>query len=255
MEIQESSVSTRTTRSQSKAEHVKQDIDENQTIEILEEENLDFTMEEDFLPVNSKDYLEDILDPEESDFTPNSTDDETYEFTVPKKQNTKLRKAKSKKSTETNEIDNEEKETKRQSRSSQEEDNLIKEYCKMICDLCPYEFKDYRDVKLHFRDNHPGIKGYLTCCGKKFERKFYIVDHIISHKDPSHFQCQTCKKNYKDRIALKIHMSLHGALQFKCPHDGCDKSFPKKHKLTNHIKTSHIPEEDLIYNCKFCERR
>lgn len=68
-----------------------------------------------------------------------------------------------------------------------EEDNLIREYFKMECQLCPTKFDKFRSVKQHYRTAHK-MNGYLFCCRKKFFKRIRVLDHIERHSNPDAFK-------------------------------------------------------------------
>ncbi len=87
------------------------------------------------------------------------------------------------------------KEDKESELEKEETENLLKEYLKMTCEMsdCDYHFKCYSDMKVHYSKVH-NIRGYLTCCNKKFMKKHFIVDHLKYHKNPEEFKCKVCLK-------------------------------------------------------------
>lgn len=67
------------------------------------------------------------------------------------------------------------------------EDQQIREYFKMNCDVCGYHFQTFLDIKSHYKDKHQSV-GYLTCCGKKFIRRGGCLAHISRHVNPDLFK-------------------------------------------------------------------
>lgn len=68
------------------------------------------------------------------------------------------------------------------------ENQTIREYFKMNCDVCNEYFENFLDIKTHFREKHKST-GYLTCCGKRFFRRGGLLDHISRHVNPNKFKC------------------------------------------------------------------
>lgn len=66
---------------------------------------------------------------------------------------------------------------------------MLREQFVMVCDfdLCRKVFNTYTDVKTHYRSVHK-IRGYLTCCNKKFTKLFLALDHCALHRDPNAFK-------------------------------------------------------------------
>ena len=68
------------------------------------------------------------------------------------------------------------------------EDRQILEYFKMECGQCLQTFENYLQVKLHFRKAHNNIHAYISCCGKKFNRRGSVLEHIKWHTNPDSFK-------------------------------------------------------------------
>lgn len=67
------------------------------------------------------------------------------------------------------------------------ENQTIREYFRMNCDVCNEHFENFLDIKTHFRQKHKST-GYLTCCGKRFFRRGGLLDHISRHVNPNKFK-------------------------------------------------------------------
>lgn len=68
-----------------------------------------------------------------------------------------------------------------------EEDLYIAQYFDMLCDLCTHGFRSLVEARLHYREKHNIVEGYLKCCNKKFKRRGYIMEHINWHLNPKLF--------------------------------------------------------------------
>lgn len=67
------------------------------------------------------------------------------------------------------------------------EEQQIREYFKMNCDVCGDHFDTFLGIKNHYKDKHQSV-GYLTCCGKKFIRRGACLAHISRHVNPDLFK-------------------------------------------------------------------
>lgn len=67
------------------------------------------------------------------------------------------------------------------------ENTLIKEYYKMVCELCDYAFETFLDVRHHYRQVHDKA-GYLSCCNKRLFNRSSVLDHIRVHLNPDTFR-------------------------------------------------------------------
>jgi hypothetical protein len=81
---------------------------------------------------------------------------------------------------------------KKQKESNFKNNNVqykIMEFCKTQCELCINVFKDWAEVKNHYRNQHK-IEGYVycTCCNEKFTRRCRILAHIEYRENPSPFK-------------------------------------------------------------------
>jgi hypothetical protein len=104
----------------------------------------------------------------------------------PSKENVKKRKVKKEITPQNAEMAKKQKESYLKNNNDQ---HKIMEFCKMQCELCNNVFKDWAEVKNHYRNEHK-IKGYVycTCCNEKFTRRFRILDHIEYRENPSAFK-------------------------------------------------------------------
>jgi hypothetical protein len=70
--------------------------------------------------------------------------------------------------------------------------------------------------------------------------------HLRRHMNDEEVECKICGKAVKN---LSGHMrNVHYEKKFKCPYDGCDKGFSKKHKFEEHIAIRHTRE--FLFNCR-----
>lgn len=67
------------------------------------------------------------------------------------------------------------------------EDQQIRDYFKMSCDVCGEHFNTFSDIQNHFKQKHL-IIGYLACCGKRLKRRGAVLDHISRHVNPDLFK-------------------------------------------------------------------
>lgn len=76
---------------------------------------------------------------------------------------------------------------KRDSPKSLQEDEKIRQWCRMECSLCSTTFYRFPDVKIHYRNEH-STNGYIICCNKKFFRRVRVLEHIARHINPDAFK-------------------------------------------------------------------
>lgn len=63
------------------------------------------------------------------------------------------------------------------------ENEKIKQFCKMECDLCAEKFITMDNVREHYRTIHKQ-RWYLMCCNFKFKTRALILRHIKRHTIP-----------------------------------------------------------------------
>lgn len=73
-------------------------------------------------------------------------------------------------------------------KSNSEDDEMVKKYIPMICELCTFISEDYSSIRKHFRKQHPKIKSYVRCCNKKLFHRLEIVRHAYKHDNPEFFK-------------------------------------------------------------------
>lgn len=72
-------------------------------------------------------------------------------------------------------------------RQSDLQDQQIREFFEMTCEICKLSFHTMRQAIQHYRKSH-NQAGYLVCCEKKFFRRCLAVDHIRLHINPNSLQ-------------------------------------------------------------------
>uniref|UniRef100_A0A4W5K1F3 C2H2-type domain-containing protein n=1 Tax=Hucho hucho TaxID=62062 RepID=A0A4W5K1F3_9TELE len=138
--------------------------------------------------------------------------------------------------------------------------NVYKSTCKLkahvrLChdgktSTCPYFGKTFKlegDLSKHMI--HTGEKRF-SCgdCGKSFNRKGNLTQHILTHTGEKLFSCGDCGKRFSLKRNLTEHVRTHtGEKPFSC--SDCGKSFKQKGHLTMH-KLTHTGEKP--FSCGDC---
>ena len=70
-------------------------------------------------------------------------------------------------------------------------------------------------------------------CGKRYVLRYEFEQHLLIHGNKHEFKCpkEGCDKTFNAKHLLSRHMNYHKVVQmeikprFKCPHQGCNKSY------------------------------
>ncbi|XP_055524416.1 transcription factor grauzone-like [Wyeomyia smithii] len=134
------------------------------------------------------------------------------------------------------------------------EDQLIRQFCTLICEKCEYAGENYYQLEKHYKTAH-NMRGYAICCGRKFCKKRRLYEHCQRHINPDMFRCEPCNKSFTESDGLEKHNKwVHtpdSEKPFKC--EICDAAFYKDYLLRNHMKY-HISMEQKIFSCKDCDK-
>lgn len=127
----------------------------------------------------------------------------------------------------------------------------------MECDICiNTKFETLVGARHHYRKVH-NMDGYLICCGKKYHRRFMLLEHMILHTNPKALHCDTCDKSFRSERALKFHIENHlpidsRAYTYKC--SLCPISFGHASRLKYHVQFTH-QNKDKNIPCDKCKKR
>lgn len=145
--------------------------------------------------------------------------------------------------------------TGRCKKDTAKEDAQIREFFSMVCEICSDKFETFIKAKNHYRLVHNTV-GYLSCCGKKFNRRGRVLDHIYRHLNPDAYRCDPCGKRFADKFALKNHIENHEPFTSRAHKCGlCSSSFTKASKLAQHERLRHCSEEDKKFHCDKCNKK
>uniref|UniRef100_A0A673AG29 C2H2-type domain-containing protein n=1 Tax=Sphaeramia orbicularis TaxID=375764 RepID=A0A673AG29_9TELE len=152
---------------------------------------------------------------------------------------------------------------------------------------CEYEgcgklYTTAHHLKVHER-SHTGDKPYICDypgCGKKFATGYGLKSHSRTHTGEKPYRCQelNCCKSFKTSGDLQKHTRTHtgtpqsphpaggadarfngcvcvsGEKPFKCPVEGCGRSFTTSNIRKVHIRT-HTGEKPYVCTVPGCEKR
>lgn len=123
---------------------------------------------------------------------------------------------------------------------------------------CDWAFTTCYKLKRH-EESHQGRKDYqcdYPDCGKRFATSYNLKSHKKSHEKP----CEPCLEpgctmKFPNRRQLNLHMKTHNGSEkkYKCPVDGCDKTFFSPHCMGSHPRT-HQQDRDFRCNYEGCNK-
>ena len=133
------------------------------------------------------------------------------------------------------------------------QDVKISSFMQMSCELCDIKYPSFSDVYVHYDRIHK-IRGYVRCCQRKFYSRGILLQHIDTHLNPDAHKCDTCGKNFCNKLTLRNHIIVVHGPEDKKTHvcDKCGKGFVKPHLLVRHVRERHPTEEDKKYICDDC---
>lgn len=130
-----------------------------------------------------------------------------------------------------------------------EEDDLIKKSIDVQCPKCLKSLPTIETVLSHMQDVH-NEPGYLQCCGRRFTKRFMLLEHVYFHIKPEEFVCPTCFKRFTTKRQLKIHINLHLPEEDRdFPCTKCEKRYTTTYRLKLHMNTHN---EELKFVCPTC---
>ncbi|XP_035787906.1 zinc finger protein 845-like [Anopheles albimanus] len=134
-----------------------------------------------------------------------------------------------------------------QGKTHNQEDDLIRAYYDMKCEICSTELDTFAKLQRHFKKEH-SERGYVRCCEKVLTKRSQVLEHIRMHEGS--LRCNLCQKSYKCNRTLELHKLIYHGKQkdkpFKC--DKCHQAYPKQHLLTAHLQR-HVQEQ-----CTVCRK-
>ncbi|XP_038130092.1 gastrula zinc finger protein XlCGF57.1-like [Cyprinodon tularosa] len=118
------------------------------------------------------------------------------------------------------------------------------------CDICGKRFQRRETLKNHMRI-HPTERQFIcSVCSKAFSRQDHLKSHMRVHTGEKPFLCTVCSKGFSQQIHLKSHMRVHtGEKPFVCSF--CGKGFSRQDLLKSHIRV-HTGEKPFV--CNVCSK-
>ncbi|KAJ8708178.1 hypothetical protein PYW08_010544 [Mythimna loreyi] len=118
-----------------------------------------------------------------------------------------------------------------------------------FCDICSKGYATKNGLRTHLKTDH-GFGTVLSCnwCGKKFDAKSRLNNHIVKHTKARNFHCSHCGGKFVTQAALVYHTRLHtGERPFPC--DLCSESFLSASRRMEHKRRKHFGPTKECHVC------
>uniref|UniRef100_A0A8D8BL98 Transcription factor grauzone n=1 Tax=Culex pipiens TaxID=7175 RepID=A0A8D8BL98_CULPI len=91
-------------------------------------------------------------------------------------------------------------------------DNIIRRHVELTCQECDdagsFTFKEFT---IHAEKIHGNKKPFVMCCGSKYIKRCYLLEHVRYVLNPDAFLCKHCDEAFTSGVALKRHLKIrHG---------------------------------------------
>ena len=104
------------------------------------------------------------------------------------------------------------------------------------CEICGATFRYKNSLTGHVRSHNDERPFECHICNQKFKTKVPYESHVESHDGVKKISCNYCDMKFFTKSAHFAHMIIHRKPnRFKCPHEGCTRTFNFKHHLQNHL--------------------
>lgn len=81
---------------------------------------------------------------------------------------------------------------------------------KKMCQICSKPFNSRSALKYHLSVVHMFYSNFkCDICDRTFPTRSYLLDHSRRHSEVASFTCPHCKKSYKHKSNLGVHMKYN----------------------------------------------
>lgn len=145
-------------------------------------------------------------------------------------------------------------EQQRRQEQIEEDNEKIRSLVEVKCHLCSIPFETFFQIHKHFKTSHPDYdRCFLMCCGRKFKRRYELLDHLKSHESAEKFKCSLCTSSFRTPRTLKSHVTaMHRGEPQTCT--VCQKVCRNEGALKSHMKF-HEFDFSRTYECYQCAKK
>lgn len=108
------------------------------------------------------------------------------------------------------------------------------------CSICDKTFKRKNSLNTHVESVHMDIQRFPCTwvdCGKSFNRRDYLDNHMNTHTGQRPHTCQKCQKSYASKISLSQHWKACKTNGLACR--VCGQVLSSRSGLNDHIQGMH----------------
>jgi uncharacterized Zn-finger protein len=126
------------------------------------------------------------------------------------------------------------------------------------CNECGKVFEKKNRLEDHIRSVHENNPYICFACNNIFARRDRLVPHIRNaHLERKEYQCEECDKSYTTAKILQRHKKTeHSNQRYEC--NQCRKQFARNENLKKHIDLGRCPIyktiEEKLYKCDQCSK-
>lgn len=123
----------------------------------------------------------------------------------------------------------------------------------ILCDVCGKEFNSKNSLRNHMASHSQHKKKKCPTCGQNFSALYQLKIHMmVKHQGIKPFLCDTCGQGFTSKASHDDHKNCHtGLTPYTCKH--CNNAFSRKTTLRMHILNEHNPDSSFV-SCPKCKK-
>ncbi|XP_053679132.1 zinc finger protein 62 homolog [Anopheles nili] len=139
----------------------------------------------------------------------------------------------------------------------EELDKCLAAYYGLECEICKKTNWTKMEELFSHQKNAHNVEPFVSCCGRKIEKRSLITMHMAKHVQPEAFECPICKKMMTSPRILNFHIMNHQPEEkrpIKC--ELCPRRFSYVSALLIHASSHKVENEKkrAYHICDVCGR-